>query len=86
MGSKTYEGVRFSVYPNDHLPPHVHGSLDGVVVVMDLLGDGAVRVSARRKAILPVGARQNVIAKIRRIAAENAYELEALWENTHGAR
>lgn len=84
MGSKTYEGVRFSVYPNDHLPPHVHGTTAGVIAIIDLLGNGVVRLSPRRKAVIPANAKQSTIAKIARVAAANALELEALWEQTHG--
>ncbi|MES2393250.1 MAG: DUF4160 domain-containing protein [Acidobacteriota bacterium] len=84
MGSKTYEGVRFSVYPNDHLPPHVHGTHASVTVIVDLLPNGCTQLSERRKAIRPRTAAQNTVAKILRVASENADELQKLWESTHG--
>ena len=86
VGSKTYEGVRFSVYPNDHLPPHVHGTIAGVTVIIDLLPNGDTQLSKRRKAIRPRKAAKNKIAKITRVAADNVEDLQALWEKTHGER
>lgn len=86
MGSKTHDGVRFSVYPNDHLPPHVHGTTAGVVVIVELLAGAEVALSSRKNAIDPVNAKKNDVAKILRVAAENVDELIALWEKTHGTR
>jgi hypothetical protein len=86
VGSKTYDGVRFSVYPNDHLPPHIHGTHAGVTVIVDLLPNGDAKLSNRRKAIRPRNASQNTVAKITRVAAENAAELQKLWETIHGSR
>ena len=86
MGSKTYEGVRFSVYPNDHLPPHVHRTISDVTLIIDLLGDGAIRQADRKNAVHSANAPKNIQAKIRRVAAENVDELVALWEKTHGTR
>lgn len=86
MGSKTYEGVRFSVYPDDHLPPHVHGTTSDVTLILDLLEEGAVRLANRKNAVQPPNAPRNIQAKIRRVAADNVVELIALWEKTHGTR
>jgi hypothetical protein len=85
VGSKTYDGVRFSVYPNDHLPPHVHGSTGGTRVILDLMPDGTVARSKRIDAVSKK-AKRNAVAKIERVAAENAAELTALWEKIHGDR
>jgi|GEM_PF-1176466 hypothetical protein len=86
MGSKTFEGVRFSVYPNDHLPPHVHGSLSGVTLVVDLLGEDEVRLSKRKHAVSPTNAKKNIVTRILQVAADNMDELNVLWEKTHGKR
>ena len=86
MGSRTFDGVRFSAYSLDHTPPHVHGWLSGVSVVIDLLGDGEIRLSSRPRSVRPANAKRNVEERILRIAAENVDELEALWERTHGER
>jgi hypothetical protein len=86
VGSKTYEGVRFSVYPRDHLPPHVHGTTQDVVVVIALLANGEVDLANRWDAVLPSNAKRSVVAKILRVAAKNVDELKALWEKTHGTR
>ena len=29
MSSKTFDGVRFNAYPNDHDPPHIDAEVDG---------------------------------------------------------
>jgi hypothetical protein len=86
MGSKTFEGVRFSVYSHNHPPPHVHGTIAGVIVVIELLPGGGTRLANRWDAISPSNAKSNVVTKIRRVARENVDELVALWEKTHGTR
>ena len=86
MGSKTYEGVRFSVYPKDHEPPHIHGTTAGVVVIMDLLPNGKIKLAERWDAVTPSNAPRNIQSKIRRVATRNVEELILLWERTHGTR
>ena len=86
MGSKTFEGVRFSVYSHDHSPPHVHGSLSGVTLVVDLLAEDEVRLSKRKDAVSPANAQKNIVARILEVAADNMDELNVLWEKTHGKR
>jgi hypothetical protein len=86
VGSKTYEGVRFSVYSHDHSPPHVHAILGNVRVIVDLLADGGVMLSKRRDAMSPLNAKRNVVSQIVDIATENATELQQLWERIHGHR
>jgi hypothetical protein len=76
----------FSVYSHDHLPPRVHGSAEGVTVIIDLLADGRVRLSRRKDKISPSGSKRNVVKKILRVARKNEVELMALWEKTHGTR
>jgi hypothetical protein len=86
VGTKSFEGVRFAVYSHDHEPPHVHATTPDVIMIFDLLGNGKIRLSRREDAITPGNAKRNVKAKIRRVAKENADELMALWEKTHGTR
>ena len=86
VDSKTFEGVRFSVYPKDHPPPHVHGTMADVVVVIALLANGEVDLADRWDKVLPSNAPRNVVAKILRVAGQNVDELIALWEKTHGTR
>jgi len=43
-------------------------------------------VRSKRIDAVSKNAKRNVVAKIERVAAENAAELMALWENTHGDR
>jgi hypothetical protein len=68
------------------MPPHVHGTTAGVIVIVDLFGNGETRLSNRWDAVVPSNAPRNVTAKILRVANENAVELMGLWEKTHGAR
>jgi hypothetical protein len=86
VGSRTFDGVRFSIYSHEHLPPHVHGTASGVIVVLDLLGAGKVELSKRKDAITPPNAKKNVVARIQRIAESKADDLMTLWEKTHGPR
>lgn len=84
VASLTFSGVRFSVYSNDHLPHHVHGTVESTRVIVDLLPSGDVRLSQRVKAIRPGNAKYNLILKVLNVAAEHSEELRALWEKVHG--
>lgn len=86
MGSKTFDGVRFAAFSHDHVPPHVHGTIAGVVVIVALLSNREVDLADRDDAIKPTNAKRNVVTRILRIATENVDELNALWEKTHGSR
>lgn len=86
MGSKVFDGVRFSVHTRDHSPPHVHGTTAGAIVILDLLPNNEVSLSDRWDAVTPSNTPRNVQSKIRRVAAEHIEELYALWEKTHGTR
>ena len=81
VGSKIYDGVRFSIFVADHLPRHAHGYWGEVMVVVDLLPDNKVAKSKQRRAVLPSNAKQS---DVRRILTAHAAELNALWEMTHG--
>jgi hypothetical protein len=52
VGSKTYDGVRFSAWVDDHIPPHVHAFYAGIEVVIEL-AEGEFRVADRKDAITP---------------------------------
>jgi len=86
MGSLRFDGVRFSVYSDDHLPRHVHGSYAGVVVVVELFEDGTVGLSKRRKNILPATAKKNAVKKILLVAERQVTQLAELWEGIHGTK
>ena len=76
--------VRFAVFPNDHPPRHVHGSYAEVVVVVDLLADGGVKVAKRANAIRPGNASEADIRHVLSVTAKHFNELVALWEKHHG--
>ena len=85
MGSKTFDGVWFISYSDDHPPPHVHGSYAETVVLVDLLPDGTTRQSARGDAVQPENAKRSDVRHILKTAQAHAAELRALWEKTHGS-
>jgi hypothetical protein len=84
LGSRSFEGVRFCVYSNDHSPRHVHAFLAETRVIIDLLQSGEVRLAQREKAITPPDSKITDVRKALRVAAEYFDELALLWENTHG--
>jgi hypothetical protein len=56
-------------YSLDHAPPHVHGQIAGVEVIIDLLPGRKVVRSKRRKAIKPLNAKRSDIRRILSAAA-----------------
>ena len=84
MGSIRLEGVRFAAFTLDHLPRHVHGFYAEAVVIIDLLPDGAVRLSTRVDAVRPGNASKADIRHVLAVAAKHFNELAALWEKHHG--
>jgi hypothetical protein len=84
VGSKTYDGVWFAAYSNDHEPPHVHGAYAETLVIVDLLPDGTTAESSRAGAVQPNNAKRSDVRRILETAADHAAELKLLWEKTHG--
>lgn len=83
MGSKTFGGVRFQVFPNDHHPRHIHADVAGVEVIIDLLDNQRVALAIRRNAV----SRRAKISDVKRalkLASENYEALITLWEKHHG--
>ncbi len=73
--------VRFRVYPQDHLPRHVHGFIGSGEVIVDLRVDGSVALAERRDAVCHV-----THAEVRKVlaAAASAFDqLAAEWETMH---
>jgi len=85
VGSKTFDGVRFLAWTDDHLPRHVHGFIAEVSVVVDLLPGNKVRKSKRRDAVRPSNGKQSDVRRILTAAAAHVVELNKLWEKTHGS-
>jgi hypothetical protein len=66
VGSKTFDGFRFSVYPNDHLPPHVHAFHAEVEVIPDLdFEKRSIRLARRRDRIRPADAKTSDVKRMR---------------------
>jgi Domain of unknown function (DUF4160) len=82
VGSKTFDGVRFAAYTDDHLPPHVHGFYAGVEAIIDLsIPERAVRLSGRKKRVRPKNAKRSDVDHIRETARRNFDALVDLWES-----
>ncbi len=85
MGSLRFEGVRFSVYSDDHPPPHVHARYAEVQIVIDLLlADKALALSQRRNSVTPINGSRADVNYILELAAEHYEALVRLWEMIHG--
>ena len=85
MGSKTYDGVRFTVYPLDHPPPHVHGFYAEVEVILELdFEKRSIRLARRRNRIKPPNAKRADVNYIRNAAWKYRQELFDLWEVARG--
>jgi hypothetical protein len=81
VGSKTYEGVRFVAWSNDHDPPHIHGYYAGVELIIELdLQARTVRASDRKKNPRPRNAKKSDVAYILLTAAKYFDTLVTLWE------
>ncbi len=83
MGSRTFDGIRFQAYTDDHLPPHVHGFYAGTEVIVEMV-DGTARVAQREKSILPHNAKQSDVNRIVRAAVKHSDELMELWRAARG--
>jgi hypothetical protein len=82
VGSKTFDGVRFAAYTDDHLPPHVHGFYASAEVIMELIfKDKKVRLARRPDNIKPPNAKKSDVKRIRRAAKDHTAELIKLWKD-----
>jgi hypothetical protein len=73
--------VWFRVYPQDHLPRHIHGFIGDGEVIVDLRADGSVTLADRADAACRV-----TRAEVRKVlaAAASAFDrLAAAWETMH---
>jgi hypothetical protein len=84
VGSKTYDGVWFIAYADDHLPPHVHGFYAETEVIVDLLPERTVGRSGRSDAVNPKNANRSQVRKILKVASTYAVALHELWEAMNG--
>ncbi len=86
MGSKTFDGVRFVAWTNDHDPPHIHGFYGSAEVLLDLIyakemKDREVRLADRLDSIRPPNAKKSDVRRVRRAAKKCSDELFTLWED-----
>jgi hypothetical protein len=81
VGSKTFDGVRFVAWTNDHDPPHVHGHYAGMEAIVELMmEERKVRLSSRDDRVKPRNAKRSDVSYILRTAAKYFDELVHLWE------
>jgi len=73
--------VRFRVYPQDHLPRHVHGFIGRGEVIVDLRADGSVALADRADAVRCVTRAE--VRKVLLAAATGFGRLAAAWEGMH---
>ena len=73
--------VRFRVYPQDHLPRHVHGFIGSGEVIVDLRADGSVALANRRNAVSHVTRVE--VKKVLAAAAGAFDQLTEAWEAMH---
>jgi hypothetical protein len=75
--------VSFRVYPQDHVPRHVHGFTGETEVIVDIGIDEDVPLADRPDCIRPANAKRSDVRRILRLAAEHFDELVSLWEKMH---
>jgi len=83
VGSKTFDGVWFAAWSDDHLPPHVHGYYAGVEVLVELV-EGKTRLADRSDPISPGNAKRSDVRRILKTARKHADELAELWRVARG--
>jgi Domain of unknown function (DUF4160) len=73
--------VRFRVYPQDHLPRHIHAFVGSGEVIVDLRTDGSVALADRPDAVFRVT--RGEVRKVLKAAAAAFEKLAAAWEKMH---
>jgi hypothetical protein len=80
VGSKTFDGVRFSAWSDDHDPIHVHGFYAGVELAVDLyISERRVEASRNPE---PRNAKRSDVAHILSTAERHFDALAHLAEDT----
>ena len=75
-------GVRFVLYPQDHIPRHTHGLTGDAEVIIDLRNNRTVAIADRHDAIRG-NAKKSDVMKVLQAAAENFDLLVDAWEQMH---
>jgi hypothetical protein len=74
---------RITVYPQDHVPRHVHVEVGEAQVIVELREDRTVALAKRTDAIRPADAQMNHVRDAIHLAAEFFDEAVKLWEKMH---
>jgi Domain of unknown function (DUF4160) len=82
MVTKYVGGVRFVLYPQDHVPRHAHALTGDTEIIIDLRPDRSVALADRDDAVRGK-AKKSDIQKVLRAAAEHFDILVAAWEQMH---
>jgi hypothetical protein len=83
VGSKTFDGIRFSAFVDDHPPPHFHAYYAGSVMIVELSG-GKVRLARRKDRVKPRNTKRSDIRHVLETARKHADELMNLWRVARG--
>lgn len=78
MGSKRFGEALFQAHSGDHDPRHIHASIGGHEVLLELGYDGKVRIANRRDALR--GVTKTEARRALRLANDHFDELVTLWE------
>ena len=84
MGSVRLDGVRFTAYPMDHHPRHVHGFYGEVEVIVDLPQSKKALLASRTDAVKPSNGSRSDARHILAVAVRHFDKLVSLWEKHHG--
>ncbi len=85
VGSKTYDGVRFSAWVDDHDPPHVHGFYAGIAVILELdFRQRSIRLANRGDRVKPRNAKRADVNHVLHSARKYRHDLFDLWEVARG--
>ena len=81
MGAVRFAGIVFIARPLDHTPPHVHAITGSGEVIIELLGNGSVRLDLRKDAVR--GAKTSDVRRVLKAANSIHARLVKLWEDAH---
>jgi hypothetical protein len=83
LGTVRIGGICFRLYPDDHVPRHVHAEYSGMEAIVDLRVDGTVALANRVDRIRPVNAKRSDVKRVLSAAQEHFDELVLAWEEMH---
>jgi hypothetical protein len=80
VGTIQARGVRFRIYPKDHLPVHAHGKIGSGEVIVEVRPDGTVGLSSAHKKPVRGNIKDAEIVTVLEQANEFAAEIHRVWK------